>query len=46
MSWNRRLKESQEFFVRMTDAGFIYEHHGKGIYTFVYDDHHERTLEM
>ena len=38
MSWNRRLKESQEFFVRMTDAGFIYEHHGKGIYTFVYND--------
>ena len=40
MSWNRRLKESQEFFVRMNDAGFVYEHHGKGIYTFVYDHQH------
>ena len=34
MSWNRRLKESNEFFTRMTDAGFVYESHGKGIYTF------------
>jgi hypothetical protein len=34
MSWNRRLKESREFFTRMTDAGFVYKSHGKGIYTF------------
>jgi hypothetical protein len=43
MSWNRRLKESQEFFERMKDAGFSYEHHGKGIYTFVYDNHQQPT---
>ena len=42
MSWNRRLKESKEFFERMNDAGFIYEHHGKGIYTFVYDQKQQR----
>jgi hypothetical protein len=36
MSWNRRLKESNEFFTRMEDAGFVYERHGKGLYTFVY----------
>ena len=42
MSWNRRLKESKEFFERMNDAGFMYEHHGKGIYTFVYDQKQQR----
>jgi hypothetical protein len=36
MSWNRRLKESNEFFTRMTDAGFVYGSHGKGLYTFYY----------
>lgn len=36
MSWNRRLKESQEFFARMTEAGFVYQSHGTGIYTFTY----------
>jgi Lysine methyltransferase len=36
MSWNRRMKESAEFFDRMKDAGFDCTHEGKCIYTFVY----------
>ena len=33
MSWNRRMKESAEFFERMGNAGFDRQHCGKGIYT-------------
>lgn len=35
MSWNRRMKESAEFFDRMKQAGFSCTHEGKCIYTFV-----------
>jgi Lysine methyltransferase len=35
MSWNRRMKESSEFFDRMTEAGFDWKHEGKCIFTFV-----------
>jgi hypothetical protein len=34
MSWNRRMKESSDFFARMEAAGFGYTHQGKCIYTF------------
>lgn len=34
MSWNRRMKESSEFFDRMADAGFTWKHEGKCIFTF------------
>jgi hypothetical protein len=34
MSWNRRMKESQEFFQRMEAAGFECTHHGKCVYEF------------
>jgi predicted nicotinamide N-methyase len=34
MSWNRRMKESQEFFERMERAGFSCRHEGKCVYTF------------
>lgn len=34
MSWNRRMKESSDFFSRMEAAGFVYTHQGKCIYTF------------
>jgi predicted nicotinamide N-methyase len=34
MSWNRRMKESQEFFARMETAGFTCVHHGKCVYEF------------
>lgn len=34
MSWNRRMKESAEFFQRMKDAGFHCVHEGKCVYTF------------
>ena len=34
MSWNRRMKESSEFFDRMNDAGFDCEHIGKCVYVF------------
>lgn len=40
MSWNRRLKESQEFFTLMTDAGFVYKSHRKGLYTFSFPTVH------
>lgn len=33
MSWNRRMKESGEFFERMDEAGFDCRHEGKCIYT-------------
>lgn len=33
MSWNRRMKESAEFFERMDAAGFNCHHEGKCIYT-------------
>jgi predicted nicotinamide N-methyase len=39
MSWNRRMKESAEFFTRMEQAGFECRHEGKCIYTF------ERVLD-
>jgi predicted nicotinamide N-methyase len=32
MSWNRRMKESLEFFDRMKEAGFECEHLGKCVY--------------
>jgi hypothetical protein len=35
ISWNRRMKESAEFFDRMKDAGFDWEHLGKCVYLFV-----------
>lgn len=35
MSWNRRMKESSEFFDRMVEAGFDWEHQGKCVYRFV-----------
>lgn len=35
MSWNRRMKESAEFFDKMKHAGFDVTHEGKCIYTFV-----------
>jgi Lysine methyltransferase len=34
MSWNRRMKESAEFFQLMTAGGFDCQHEGKCIYTF------------
>jgi hypothetical protein len=34
MSWNRRMKESSEFFDRMKVAGFHVEHEGKCVYVF------------
>jgi hypothetical protein len=34
MSWNRRMKESAEFFERMDRAGFESSHEGKCIYIF------------
>lgn len=34
MSWNRRMKESAEFFERMKTAGFECRHEGKCVYTF------------
>jgi hypothetical protein len=34
MSWNRRMKESAEFFDRMKDAGFDCVHVGKCVYIF------------
>jgi hypothetical protein len=34
LSWNRRMKESAEFFERMTNAGFSFSHEGKCIYVF------------
>ena len=34
MSWNRRMKESREFFDRMVAVGFEHVHVGKCIYTF------------
>ena len=39
MSWNRRMKESQEFFDRMKEAGFHCEHLGKCVYCFVRNEH-------
>lgn len=36
MSWNRRMKESSEFFERMEAAGFDCHHEGKCVYTFVH----------
>jgi hypothetical protein len=38
LSWNRRMKESQEFFERMERAGFTCTHQGQCIYTFVFRD--------
>ena len=38
MSWNRRMKESVEFFDRMKDAGFHCVHLGKCIYSFTRKD--------
>jgi hypothetical protein len=35
MSWNRRMKESAEFFTRMEQEGFQCTHEGKCIYTFI-----------
>jgi len=45
MSWNRRMKESAEFFDRAKQAGFSCTHEGKCIYTFVRadDDDNETT---
>jgi hypothetical protein len=34
MSWNRRMKESKDFFDRMSTEGFDCAHEGKCIYTF------------
>jgi predicted nicotinamide N-methyase len=34
MSWNRRMKESAEFFQLMEEAGFHSEHQGKCVYIF------------
>jgi predicted nicotinamide N-methyase len=34
LSWNRRMKESSEFFERMKDAGFSFRHEGKCIFVF------------
>mmetsp|Transcript_31236 Transcript_31236/g.61846 ORF Transcript_31236/g.61846 Transcript_31236/m.61846 type:complete len:320 (+) Transcript_31236:71-1030(+) len=34
MSWNRRMKESAEFFKMMETAGFESVHEGKCVYTF------------
>jgi hypothetical protein len=34
MSWNRRMKESIQFFDLMTDAGFQHRNEGKCVYTF------------
>mmetsp|Transcript_20481 Transcript_20481/g.29211 ORF Transcript_20481/g.29211 Transcript_20481/m.29211 type:complete len:293 (+) Transcript_20481:39-917(+) len=34
MSWNRRMKESIQFFDLMTDAGFQHTNEGKCVYTF------------
>ena len=34
MSWNRRMKESREFFERMEAANFKCQHHGKCVYEF------------
>ena len=38
MSWNRRIKDSKQFFDLMVDAGFDYAFHGNGLYTFVKND--------
>jgi hypothetical protein len=38
LSWNRRMKESREFFERMERAGFTCTHQGQCIYTFVQQD--------
>lgn len=38
MSWNRRMKGSQLFFDKMSDAGFHCYHHGKCIYSFFRQD--------
>ena len=35
MSWNRRIKDSKQFFDLMVNAGFNYTFHGNGLYTFV-----------
>jgi hypothetical protein len=34
MSWNRRMKESEQFFEMMKNAGFSMVHHGKCVYSF------------
>jgi predicted nicotinamide N-methyase len=34
MAWNRRMKGSEEFFLRMEAQGFEYTHEGKGVYSF------------
>jgi Lysine methyltransferase len=34
MSWNRRMKESRDFFDRMASVGFEHLHEGRCIYTF------------
>jgi hypothetical protein len=41
MSWNRRMKESAEFFTRMEQAGFQCTHEGKCVYTFTTDHSNE-----
>jgi predicted nicotinamide N-methyase len=41
MSWNRRMKESQEFFDRMEAGGFSCEHLGKCVYCFVRNEHQQ-----
>eukprot|EP00978_Attheya_sp_CCMP212_P015105 scaffold38838_cov56-Attheya_sp.AAC.1 len=45
MSWNRRMKESAEFFDRAKQAGFSCTHEGKCIYTFVRADDDNETIQ-
>lgn len=44
MSWNRRMKESAEFFKLMEGAGYECKHEGKCVYTFSsrQSDHREQ----
>jgi predicted nicotinamide N-methyase len=44
MSWNRRMKESDEFFDRMKVAGFECEHLGKCVYRFVRQKEQEEVV--
>ena len=35
MSWNRRIAESELFFNKMRDHGFVINVHGKGMFTII-----------
>lgn len=43
MSWNRRMKESAEFFKRMKEADFAFTHVGKCIYIFEHNGKSDRN---